>query len=153
MKNLKAVCEGIGYVVDNNISLFRITRADSTMFTTPYTEADFPGPGPEPITVERVVACCLMELGYYGDSLRLNIDREHIGKTTVRAYVLGLRAVLGDLGQYLEAMEADLPLDSLEADFRALDIGHDPMSVEFELELMPISWDELYERLFEKDVP
>lgn len=151
MNRLEKLCDERNVCIGWTEKIGQLTLlgdSDATDFVTPYTHmGDWYG---EDVDPARVVAACLGELGYWADEWAAGRPTGHIGNVPVDSYVRGLRGVLGELGPYLEAMEADFPL-GVETDYRALSVGLDPMSADFQLWAMPLDWDELYARLFDKD--
>lgn len=114
-------------------------------FRTPYSKGDWLGELPE---TERLVNCCLSEMGYFAFPDRWSHKDSKIGPYAVSEYARALGGVLGNVREYVEAMEEDLGCGRLEMDYEALQFSGDPSSPEFQLFLMPTGWDELYAMLF-----
>jgi hypothetical protein len=98
-------------------------------FKTPYSMADFAVD--EPYDIDRVIWCLLTELGYFAIQGDLRPDQCTIGRYSVSEYVRGLEGVLGELGPYLEAMEADLGIGEIENTLSMMRAVKDPYSDQF----------------------
>ncbi len=114
-----------GRFTDNGIYIV----SPSGEFKTPYSGADFATD--EPFDIDRIVWCLLTELGYFAIQGDLRPDSATIGRYSVSEYVRGLEGVLGELGQYLEAMEADLGIGEIENTLSMMRAVKDPYSDQF----------------------